>query len=142
MWVYRKERFFLSCMLSLQQSGQKQREKMESPIRAGKLAREGSCRSPGNGAGVQQNSFHNGTRVDMDIIMQMPVNRHLPPGVKMSHLKRFFKKKAVKPSMQISMTSGNRSQGAVIFYCVTPALEKVSRLKDVCNCSLWLLRSH
>lgn len=83
-----KKDFFLPCMLSLQQSGQKQREKMESPIRAGKLAREGSYRSPGNGAGVQQNSFHNGTRVDMDIIMQMPVNRHLPPGVKMSHLKR------------------------------------------------------
>lgn len=93
--MYRKERFFfLPCMLSLQQSGQKQREKMESPIRAGKLAREGSYRSPGNGAGVQQNSFHNGTCVDMDIIMQMPVNRHLPPGVKMSHLKR--KKKGSK----------------------------------------------
>ena len=75
-------------MLSLQQSGQKQRDKMESPIRAGNLAREGSCRSPANGAGVLQNSFHKGAHVDMDIIMQMPVNRLLPPGLKMSHLKR------------------------------------------------------
>lgn len=136
-----KRMIFLPCMLSLPQSGQKERDKMESPIRAGNLRRESSCRSRENGVGVQQNSFHNIAHVDMDIIMQMPVNRLLPPGVKMSHLKR-KKKKAVKPSMQIYMTSGNRSQGAVIFYCVKPALEKVSKLKDEYNCSLWLLRSY
>jgi hypothetical protein len=32
----------------------------------------------------------------MDIIMQMPVNRLLPPGVKMSHLKKRKKEKKKK----------------------------------------------
>lgn len=75
-------------MLSLQQSGQKERDKMESPIRAGNLRRESGLEAEETVLGVQQNSFHNTAHVDMDIIMQMPVNRLLPPGVKMSHLKK------------------------------------------------------
>lgn len=45
-----KRMAFLPCMLSLQQSGQKERDKMESPIRTGNLRRESCYRSRENGA--------------------------------------------------------------------------------------------
>lgn len=41
-----KRMIFLPCMLSLQQSGQKERDKMESPIRAGNLRRERLLQKP------------------------------------------------------------------------------------------------
>lgn len=87
-WVYRKERVSCPVCFPCSRVGRRKETKWRAQLGLETSEEKAATEAVKTELCVQQNSFHNTAHVDKDIIMQMPVNRLLPPGVKMSHLKK------------------------------------------------------